>query len=133
MLLAGNRHVTEYFFYIIFSKTVDPSNNFFFLDSLWHDLFTLFSFKIKTPVLYIFIYLIKDCIYIELLKYYLPGLNCHLPALFYGQQFINVCHILVYILLLPKNNHFSVLLSWLFPVGLSFFIKLVKPFSGTCT
>ena len=132
MLLAGNRHVTEYFFYIILSK-LWTLVIIFFLDSLWHDLFTLFSFKIKTPVLYIFIYLIKDCIYIELLKYYLPGLNCHLPALFYGQQFINVCHILVYILLLPKNNHFSLLLSWLFPVGLSFFIKLVKPYTGTCT
>lgn len=111
MLLAGNRHVTEYFFYIIFSKTVDPSNNFFFWILFGMTFLPFFSFKIKTPVLYIFIYLIKDCIYIELLKYYLPGLNCHLTALFYGQQFINVCHILVYILLLPKNNHFSVLLS----------------------
>ena len=70
-----------------------------------------FPLRLK-PLFSTFLFiLIKDCIYIELLKYYLPGLNCHLPALFYGQQFINVCHILVYILLLPKNNHFSVLLS----------------------
>lgn len=51
-----------------------------------------FPLRLK-PLFSIFIiYLIKDCIYIELLKHYLPGLNCHLTALFYGRQFINVCH-----------------------------------------
>lgn len=92
MLLARNRHVTEYFFYIIFSKTVDPSNNFFFLILFGMTFLPFFPLRLK-PLFSIFIiYLIKDCIYIELLKHYLPGLNCHLTALFYGRQFINVCH-----------------------------------------
>lgn len=53
-LLFSNNHV-RIFFYLVFSKTMDPSSNIFF-DSPWHDLFTLSSFKIK-PLFSIFLYI----------------------------------------------------------------------------